>query len=223
MINTPDLDTAAIKAMEILRDHRISETPINPLEFLTEYENVRVMPFTRMAQIAGVERSDLVPMFGSNQDAALFHMTAPEIDTVDYVIVYNMRLPLEIIYRGIARELGHIALGHDGLTRHPEARMKEALTFAHHLLCPRPIIHMIRQSGMPMTMDALTETMGCSDVCVNDMQLIPGVHVPKELNRQIADQFAPHILEYIRFHQSSPMKDHSPVLDLGSYMDYYEE
>lgn len=223
MIKTPDLDTAAIKAMEILRDHRITETPINPLDFLTEYDNVRIMPFTRMAQIAGMERSDLVPMFGSNQDAALFHMAMPGMDTVDYVIVYNMRLPIEIIYRGIARELGHIALGHDGLTRHPEARMKEALTFAHHLLCPRPIIRLIQESGMPMTMDVLTETMGCSDVCVSDMQTIQGVHVPKELNREIRDLFAPRLLEYIRFHQSSPMTDKSPVLVLGSYMDFYEE
>ena len=223
MIKTPDLDAAAIKAMEILRDHRISETPVNPIDFLSEYKNVRVMPFTKMAQIAGVERKDLVPMFGSNQDAALFHMAMAGMDTVEYVIVYNMRLPIEIIYRGIARELGHVALGHDGQTRHPEARMAEALTFAHHLLCPRPIIHIIRESGIPMTMDVFTETMGCSDVCVSDMQTIPGVRVPAELNREVRDLFAPHILEYIRFHRSSPMKDRSAVLDLGTYMDLYEE
>lgn len=223
MIKTPDLDAAAIKAMEILRDHKISEAPVNPQEFLTEYKNVRVMPFTKMAQIAGVERKELVPMFGANQDAALFHLTMPGIEDVDYVIVYNMRLPIEIIYRAIARELGHIALGHDGRTRHPQARMAEAMTFAHHLLCPRPIIRMIQESGMPLTMDVLTETMGCSDVCVSDMQSIPGVHVPRELNREIRDLFAPHVYEYISFHKSSPMKDKSPLLDLGSYMDNYEE
>ena len=146
MIKTPDLDAAATKAMEILRDHKITETPIRPMEFLEEYQNVRIMPFTKMAQEAGVERKDLIPMFGANQDAALFHMAMPGMDTVDYVIVYNMRLPIEIIYRGIARELGHIALGHDGQTRHPEARMAEALTFAHHLLCPRPVIRLIQES-----------------------------------------------------------------------------
>ena len=162
-------------------------------------------------------------MFGSNQDAALFYMNMHEIDTVDYVIVYNMRLPLEIIYRGIARELGHIALGHDGQTRHPEARMSEALTFAHHLLCPRPVIRLLQESGMPLTMDALIETLGCSDVCVNDMQTIKGVHVPKEMNQKVRDLFAPHIKEYIRFHQSSPMSDRSPLIDFGTYMDNYEE
>ena len=221
MIKTPDLDAAAIKAMEILCSHKIMETPVNPIGFLAERQNVRIMPFTKMAQVAGIERQDLVPMFGSNQDAALFHMSG--MDSVDYVVVYNMRLPIEIIYRGIARELGHIALGHDGRTKHTEARMAEAMTFAHHLLCPRPVIRILQESGTPLTMDALTETMGCSDVCVNDMQSIPGTHVPKELNQEVRALFAPHILEYIQFHKSSPMPDKSPVLDLGSYMDFYEE
>ena len=221
MIKTPDIDAAAIRAMEILRDHGITETPVNPMDFLVEYTNVRIMPFTRMAQIAGMKRHDLVPMFGSNQDAALFHMTGME--SVDYVIVYNMRLPIEIIYRGIARELGHIALGHDGKTRHPDARMAEAMTFAHHLLCPRPILRVIQESGVQMTMDILTETMGCSDVCVSDMQQIPGAHVPADLNREVRDLFAPRILEYLSFHKASPMQDKSPVIDLGTYMDFYEE
>lgn len=221
MINSPDLDAAAIRAMEILQSHGITETPIRPLEFLEEYEKVRVMPFTKMAQSAGMERKDLVPLFGSNQDAALFHMDGME--NVEYVLVYNMRLPIEIIYRGIARELGHIALGHDGMTRHPEARKAEAMTFAHHLLCPRPVIRLIQESGVPLTMDVLTETMGCSDVCVSNMQTIPGVHVPAELNRAVRDLFAPRILEYISFHVASQMKDRSGVIDLGTYMDFYEE
>lgn len=223
MISTPDLDTAAIKAMEILRNHKIKGTPINPVDFLEEQKNVRVMPFTNMAQAAGMERDSVLPMFGSNQDAALFHMTMPGFDTVDYVILYNMRLPIEIIYRAIARELGHIVLGHDGKTKHPGARMAEALCFAHHLLCPRPIIRIIQDSGMPLTMDALTETVGCSDVCVSDMQTIPGTHVPKELNREVRDLFASQISEYVRFHRSSPMKDRSGIIDVGSYMDFYED
>lgn len=223
MINKPDYDSAAIAAMKILIERNITETPVNPLPILLEYPNVRVLPFTKMATDARMERKDLVPMFASNQDAATFHLNMPEMENVEYVVVYNMRLPMEIIYRGIARELGHIALGHDGQTRHPEARMAEAMTFAHHLLCPRPIIRIIQESGLPLTMDVLTETMGCSDVCVSDMQNIPGVHVPKELNREVMELFAPHIQEYISFHKSSPMKDKSPVLDIGTYMDYYEE
>ena len=221
MINKPDYDSAAIAAMQILIERKITETPINPLPILLDFQNVRVMPFTRMAQVAGMERKDLIPMFRSNQDAALFHLAGME--SVEYVIVYNMRLPIDIIYRGIARELGHIVLRHDGKTRHPDARMAEALCFAHHLLCPRPIIRLILDSGIPLTMDVLTETMGCSDVCVSDMQSIQGTHVPADLNREVRDLFAPRILEYISFHRASPMVDRSSIIDLGSYMDNYDD
>lgn len=222
MINTPDYETAAVRAMEILIENDLTETPVNPLPILLNYPGVRVMPFTAMADRAGVERDDLVPMFGANQDAATFHL-GMDIPDVRYVVVYNMRLPFEIIWRGIARELGHIVLGHDGTVRTPEARLAEAMCFAHHLLCPRPVIYLIQQSGMPLTMSALANTTGCSDECVEDMQMIPGVHTPPALNRQVRDLFTRGVNEYIRFHMSSPLVDRSPVIDLGSYMDNYEE
>lgn len=223
MINKPNYDNSAIKAMEILIRHNITETPISPMPFILEYPNVRIVPFTKMADEVNKERKDLVPMFGKNQDAATFHLTMPGLDDVDYVVVYNMRLPFEIVWRGIARELGHIVLGHDGMQRPMEVRMAEAMCFAHHLISPRPVIHLLQSSGMPLTMSVLAQTTGCSDECVDDMRIIPGVHVPKELNIKVRDQFAPHIQEYINFHRSSPMIDKSPVLDFGTYMDCYEE
>ena len=223
MISQPDYDRAAITAMQMLIDNKITETPVNPLPILLAYPGVRVMPYTRMAVEAGMDRQDLIPMFGGNQDATTFHLDIPEMNDVKYVVVYNMRLPFEIIWRGVARELGHIVLGHDGLTRSTEARMAEAMCFAHHLISPRPVIRIMQESGMPLTMSALANTTGCSDECVEDMQRIPGTHVPKELNRKIKEQFAPHINEYISFHSASPMVDKSPVLDFGTFMDGYEE
>ena len=222
MITTPDYEQAAIKAMQMLLDNNITETPVNPLPILLRCPGVRVMPFTMMADRAGIERDDLVPLFGTNQDAATFHL-GMDIPGVKYIVVYNMRLPFEIIWRGIARELGHIVLGHDGATRPADVRMAEAMCFAHHLISPRPIIRLIQDSGMPLTMSALANTTGCSDECVEDMQQIPGVHVPAELNRRVRELFEPHITEYIRFHRASPMIDRSPVVDLGSYMDNYGE
>ena len=223
MIHAPDFDLAATSAMNILREKGLTETPVNPLPILEAIPGVRVMPFTRMAADAGMERHELVPMFGSNQDAATFHLDLKGFDDVRYVVVYNMRLPYDIVWRGIARELGHIVLGHDGTVRTPEARMAEALCFAHHLLTPRPVLNLMLQSGMPLTQSALSETTGCSAECVVDMRRIPGARVDPELNRQIRDQFSNHINEYIRFHLSSPMRDQSPVLDLGTFMDGYEE
>jgi hypothetical protein len=145
-----------------------------------------------------------------------------DIDDVQYVVVYNARLPFEIICRGVARELGHIVLGHDGMTRSADVRRAEAMCFAHHLLSPRPILRMLQDAGM-LTLNALSDTTGCIDDCVLDMQAIPGAHVPPELNRQVRDQFARGIGEYIRFHAAGPRKDRSAIIDLGTFMEGYEE
>ena len=223
MITAPDFSLAATRALEILRDNSITETPINPLPVLLNVPGVRVIPFTKMANEIDRDRSDLIPMFGANTDAATFHLQMDGLDDVDYVVVYNMRLPFEIIWRGIARELGHIVLGHTGTTRTADARMAEALCFAHHLISPRPIIRLLQDSGLPLTMNVLSAVTGCSDECVDELQTIPGVYVSPELNAQIRAQFAPHLLEYINFHRSSPKIDKSPVIDFGTFMDGYEE
>ena len=217
---TPDYESAAIKAMELLKEKKITETPVDPLQIMLGLPHVRVVRFTRMAADAGMDRSDLVPLFEGNQDAATFILDS--IQDVRYVVVYNMRLPCEIVRRAIARELGHIVLGHDGSTRPTDVRMSEAMCFAHHLLSPRPVLHLIQQE-MPVTLSIMSQTMGCSEECVEDLQKIPGVHISPELNREILAQFAPRIREYMSFHRMSPMKDRSPVIEFGTYMDYYEE
>ena len=217
----PNYDLAATKAMEVLVQYGITETPVDSLSILLKYPGVRVISFKKFATEAKMERQDLVPMFGSNQDAATFHLETP-IEDVKYVVVYNMRLPFDIIWRGVARELGHIVLGHDGKTRPADVRLAEAMTFAHHLISPRPILQMLRES-FPVTMNVLTATTGCSDECVDDLRKIPGAHVPKELNREVRNLFARGINEYIRFHIAANKADRSPVVDFGTFMDNYEE
>ena len=221
MINKPDYDRAATAALQLLVDNQCAETPVNPLPIMLNYPGVRVLPYTKMATEAGMERKDLIPLFG-NQDAATFHLDMPGMDDIKYVVVYNMRLPFEIIWRAIARELGHIVLGHDGVTRSMPARMAEAVCFAHHLISPRPVLHMLQEAG-PLTMNVLTNTTGCAEECVDELRTIPGAHVPADLNRQVRDLFAPHLTEFLDFYHSSPKKDRSPLLDLGTFMDGYEE
>ena len=218
----PDFDRAAIAAMQILIDNHVTETPIVPLPILLSYSGVRVISFAKMANEVNMERDELVPLFVHNQDAATFKL-GMEIDDVEYVVAYNMRLPFEIIWRGLARELGHIVLGHDGITRPYEVRKAEAMCFAHHLLSPRPIIRMIQESGLPLTMNILSDTTGCIDECVEDMSEIPGAHVPPEMNRAVREQFSRGIGEYIRFHNAAKKVDHSPLVDLGTFMNNYEE
>lgn len=217
----PDYDKAATKAMEILIENGISETPIDSLSILLKYPGVRVMSFTKFALQAGIERNELIPLFGENQDAATFNLDM-DIHGVKYVVVYNLRLPFEIIWRGVARELGHIVLGHDGITRPPEVRRAESMCFAHHLLSPRPILHLL-QKEIPLTMNILTATTGCSDECVDDMRSIPGTHVPPELNREVRKLFERGITEYIQFYKAAKKEDKTPLIDFGSFMDFYEE
>lgn len=219
---TPNYEAAATKALEILIKYNVTETPVNSLAMLLQYPGVRVISFKKFATQAGMERKDLVPLFGANQDAATFHL-GMSIPDVRYVVVYNMRLPYDIICRGVAREFGHIVLGHDGQTRSAEVRLAEASCFAHHLISPRPVIHLLQESGMPLTMNVLTATTGCSDECVDELREIPSVHTPKELNAKVRDQFVRGINEYIRFHQAAQKPDRSPVIDFGTYMDLYEE
>ena len=219
---TPDYDRAAVAAMELLAGSGITETPIAPLPLLKNIPGVRVISFARMANEANLERDELIPLFVANQDAATFRLGL-EIDDVRYVVVYNARLPYEIICRGVARELGHIVLGHDGITRPYHVRRAESMCFAHHLLSPRPILRMLQESGAPLTMNMLADTTGCIDECVEDMRRLPGVRVPAALNRSVRDHFARGIGEYIRFNRASKKADASPLIDLGTFMDGYEE
>ena len=219
---TPNYETAAVKALKIICDRHITETPVLSLPILKKYPGVRVISFTDLADEHGMERKNLIPLFGRNQDAATF-ILGVGIGAVKYVVVYNMQLTYETIRKAIARELGHIVLGHDGVTRPADVRLAEAKAFAFHLLCPRPIIHMLQESGTAITMNVLKDTIGCSEECVEGMRTLPGVHVQPELNREVRDLFAPHIQEYIRFHNSWPVKDTSPVANLGTYMNGYEE
>ena len=218
---TPNYDLAATKAMETLIENHITETPVDSLSILLKYPGVRVVSFKKFATEAGMERRDLVPLFGANQDAATFHLET-QIEDVKYVVVYNMRLPFDIIWRGVARELGHIVLGHDGKTRPADVRLAEAMCFAHHLISPRPVLHMLQES-LPVTMNVLTATTGCSDECVEELRLIPGAHVPPELNREVKALFSRGIKEYIKFKKAAQKEDRSQIIDFGTFMDNYEE
>lgn len=222
MISHPDYEKAATMALRLLRDRNVTKTPITPLAFLLNTPHVRLMSFAEFADEAEIERHDLVPMFGKSQDAATFTLAAG-MEDVEYVVVYNMLLPHVVLSRAMARELGHIILGHDGETRTTDARRAEAMCFAHHLLSPRPVIHMLRDAGIPVTMNVLARTTGCSEECVDGIQLLPAVRTPRELNAAVRDQFSKEILEYIQFHKASDKPDHSALVVFGSFMDGYEE
>lgn len=218
---TADFERVAILANETLVKYHVTTTPIIPLPILKAIPNVFVVSFTEMANSTGLDRKDLVMMFGvENQDAVTL---VKEIKgKIKYFIAYNQRLPFYMLQRALARELGHIVLGHDG-SKPEDVRMAEALYFARHLLCPRPLIKAIMDSGIPLTIEVVGNLTGCYGRFLSGLRYTPGAHVPAELNRKVREQFSDYIQNVLDYQMVMSQEDDSPLANFGSYMDGYEE
>ena len=218
---TPDYERAAVAAMEMLIKHGITSAPIDPLPVFKRSPGVLVLSFTEMSNQIGIDRDNLLTSFETeNHDA----VTSLHVDNgkIRYLVTYNQRLPMYLLQRALARELGHIVLGHDG--SRPEAvRMAEAYTFAYHFLCPRPLIHAIQQSGIPFTVEVLGAMTGCYERCLQGMRKTPPVHVPADLNRKVKEQFDDYISNFLDFETFLSKSDESMIANFGTYMDGYEE
>lgn len=218
---TPDFQKAAIKATEILIKYGISTAPVSPIQILEKMPGVLVLSFSEISNWINIERNHLITLFGlENQDA----VTSVRIDNgkLQYLVAYNQLLPVSMIQRSLARELGHIILEHDG-SLPEDVRSMEAKCFSKHLLCPRPLIHSVEESGLKLTVEAVGCITGCYDRCQKFIRNLPGVHVPAEMNRQVKKQFDKYVQNFIGYQSILIEKDTSPLADLGSYMEGYEE
>lgn len=218
---TPDYERAAIKAAETLITHRVTTGPIDPVIVLKTIPDCLVISYAEMAFQMELDRENLLQSISpENHDAMSF---AREINgKVLRFIVFNQRLPQYLIQRGLARELGHIILGHDG-SRPEIVRVEEAQTFAYHFLCPRALVHAIQSSGIRFSIEILGNATGCFERCLAGMRKTPGTHVPRELNRMIRDQFSEYIENFIDFQKIMASTDESRDADFGTYMDGYED
>ena len=218
---TPDFDRAATAAAEVLIKYGICTAPVDPIPIFKKADGFNVVTFTEMSRMIGVDRSDVLSAFSAeNHDAvssAYMKNGHPH-----YLVAYNMRLPAYLIQRALAREMGHIILGHDG-SRPEDVRNAEALCFAHHLLCPRALIHAIQESSAKITVEVLGNTTGCYERCLVGMRHQPATHVPAELNRKIRAQFADYIAEFLDFQSFLAREDDSMIANFGTFMDGYEE
>jgi len=217
---TPNFELAATTAMRALIANNITTAPVMPLPILKKVPGVLVLSFEEMSRDTGIERQEILKRFGENQDAATFYRNSGKIR---YIVAYNQSLSTYLAQRAIARELGHIVLGHDGETRTTENRMAEAYCFAHHLLCPRPVIKAFQDAGIPLTYEVLGSVTGCYERCLSGIRTEPGVHVDPELNRKVKEQFSDYLRNMIDFQQILSRSDQSAPADFGHYMDNYEE
>jgi hypothetical protein len=173
MTMTPDFETAALRATETLIKYGISSTPVDPLPILKQIPGVLTVSYESMSTDMDRDRSCMMSLFGEkNQDA--FTSVNYKDGKPQYLVTFNQRLPFALIQRGLARELGHIMLGHDG-SRPESVRNDEAKCFAHHLLVPRALIHAIQASGIRFTVEVLGNLTGCYDYCLTCMRKQPAV------------------------------------------------
>jgi len=125
----PNYQYAKQRAKEVFDKYGTND----PLEIIRKQPCVLVMSFAEMAAAIGVKRESLVTICGEdNHDAITTVQTCPKGNT-RYLITYNQQLPDYQIKTALARELAHIALGHDG-SRSEEVRNEEALCFAYHFI-----------------------------------------------------------------------------------------
>ena len=215
---TPDYTKAAVAAAETLVKYGVKSTPVSPIRILEQMDHVIVTSFSEMSESAGISRSELLNTLGNNRDA----VTSVHIDNgkTIYVVAYNRMLPFSVVQRALARELAHIALGHEDRSAENE---REAECFSMHLLCPRPLIHLIQASGIRITGDLLANLTGIFDQSVICIRHLPGTDVPPGLNRFVRGQFFPFFVNFFDYYKIIRYRDGSALVDLGSFMDGYAE
>ena len=218
---TPDFDRAATAAAEVLIKYGISTAPVDPIPIFKKAEGYNVVTFTEMSRLIGVDRHDLLSAFDAENHDAVSSAYLKD-GRPHYLVAYNMRLPAYLVQRALAREMGHLVLGHDG-SRPEEVRNAEAICFAHHLLCPRALIHAIQESGTKITVEVLGNTTGCYERCLVGMRRQPATHVPADLNRKVHELFADYIAEFLDFQSFLSREDDSMIANFGTFMDGYEE
>lgn len=218
---TPNLDRAATAAAETLIKYQITTAPVIPLPILKSISGVVVLSFTEWADRMGLDRQNVINTFdASNRDVITSVQRVN--DKLRYVVAYNQRLPFYMLQRSLARELGHIVLGHDG-SLPEDVRQQEALCFARHLLCPRPLIVDMQNADIPITIETLGNVTGCYERCLAGIRKTPATHVPPTLNRLVREQFADYVNNFLDCRELMANDDETGLVDFGTYLDGYVE
>lgn len=127
----PNYQYAAERAKEVYLKYKTN----NPIDVIRKQPNTLIMSFLELSSAIGINRDAIMMVCGEdNQDA----VTTVHNDNgkIRYLIAFNQKLDEYETKIALARELGHIALGHDG-SRSEKVRNEEALCFAYHFICQK--------------------------------------------------------------------------------------
>lgn len=217
----PNYEHAAVAATETLIKYGVSSAPVIPLPILKSIQGILVLSFAELASQSGMDRSSFIGAF-----AAEAHDATTLVKHINgktkYLVAYNQRLPFYLLQRALARELGHIIMGHDG-SKKEDVRTAEAVCFAQHLLCPRPLIKSLEESCVTLTTEVVGNVTGCYERCLSKMRKIPCVHVPASMNRAVKKQFADYVTNFVDMQSAFKSEDDSSIADFGTYMEGYED
>lgn len=216
-----DIDKAATAAAETLLKYHVSFAPVIPLPILKSLPNVLVLSFAEMASRIGTDRKNIITTLGADNRDVVTTVTGIN-GKLRYFVAYNQRLPFYMLQRALARELGHIVLQHDG-TKPEEVQQEEALYFARHFLCPRPLIKALQDNIKPLTIETVGNVTGCYERCLLGIRRTPGAHTPPNLNRKLKEQFSDYINNFLDCQTILTNNDITDIADFGTYMDNYTE
>ena len=217
----PDYDRAARTAAETLIKYNVIAAPVDPMPILKQLKGVLLFSYAEVSECIGIDRESIVKLFGKeNQDAVT---SVQKVNgELRYIVAYNKKLPFYLFQRALARELGHIILGHDG-SLPEDVQNEEAACFARHFLCPRALVRSIFDSDALLTVTVLGNLTGCDETCLAGMRATPGTDVPAELNDKIREQFSEYVQNFVDYHEILQDADKTKIADFGSFMEGYAE
>ena len=217
----PDYNRAALMAAETLIKYKVTAAPVDPMPILKKLDGVLLFSYAEVSECIGIDRESIVKLFGrENQDAVT---SVQKVNgELRYIVAYNKKLPFYLLQRALARELGHIILGHDG-SQPEDVRTEEAACFARHFLCPRALVRSMFDSDALLTVTVLSNLTGCDETCLAGMRATPGTEIPAEINDEIRELFADYVQNFVNYHEILKDADKTKIADFGSFMDGYED
>lgn len=126
----PDYEAASAKAKEVIEKYPVSSIVDAPLEVLKSMPGVLVLSYEEASSKINMDRTNLLCIH--NNHKAITYVDVSE-GRPKYVVVYNQKVPFEEVRKSLARELGHIVLGHNG-SLPEDIRTEEAICFADKYL-----------------------------------------------------------------------------------------